>query len=125
MAFTYDVTTSRGKVRLLCRDTVEASARFADDEVDAFLSLSESDVWLGAAFACRALQARGIRLAQGVTVGGFSVNGSQADGYDKLADFYEKMAYARAGIDFIDMMGSDAFGYSELEVLKALRGEDD
>ena len=43
----------------------------------------------------------------------------------QLADKYENMAYARAGIDFIDMMGSDAFGYSELEVLKSLRGEDD
>lgn len=125
MAFTYDVTTSRGRVRLLCFDRVEASAVYTDAEIDAFLSLAGSDVLLAASLACRDLQARGVKTFSGVRVGGFSLDGGTADGWGKLADKYESMAYDRAGGDFVDMMGGDVFGYSELETLKALRGESD
>jgi len=125
MAFTYDTTTNRGKVRLLCFDRVEASATYTDAEIDAFLSLANSDALLAASLACRDLAARGVRLASAVRVGSFSIDGGSAESYGLLADKYESMAYARAGGDFVDMMGGDAFGYSELEVLKALRGESD
>ena len=40
MAFTYDLTTDRGKVRLLIQDNVEAYEFFTDAEVDAFLTLA-------------------------------------------------------------------------------------
>lgn len=51
MAYTYDVTTARGQVRLLSFDTPEAQAIFSDDEIDAFLSLEDDDVYLAAANA--------------------------------------------------------------------------
>lgn len=38
MAFTYDLTTNRGKVRLALADTVEAEAIFTDAEIDHFIS---------------------------------------------------------------------------------------
>lgn len=50
MAFTYDVSTDRGKVRLLCTDTLESNAIFQDAEIDAFLSMNTS-VRLAAAAA--------------------------------------------------------------------------
>jgi hypothetical protein len=39
MAFTYDLTTTRGQVRLALADTVEAEAVFTDAEVDHFIDL--------------------------------------------------------------------------------------
>ena len=41
MAFTYDVDTDRGRVRLLIQDSDPAYEFFADAEVDAFLSLAD------------------------------------------------------------------------------------
>lgn len=51
MAFTYEVSTDRGKVRLLIKDTDEDNAVFNDDEIDAFLSMEGSNVQRGAALA--------------------------------------------------------------------------
>lgn len=39
MAFTYDLTTDRGKVRLLLSDTDSSAYVFEDDEIDYFLTL--------------------------------------------------------------------------------------
>lgn len=125
MAFTYDTTTNRGKVRLLVFDRDSASYTFTDAEIDAFLSLSSNDVFLAASYACRDMAARGTRNFSAITLGAFSQSGSQPRDWNELARSYEEQAYGRAGIDYIDMMGSDVFGYSELEVLKALRGESD
>ena len=50
MAFTYDTTTSRGRVRLLITDTVSATQIFNDDEIDTFLTL-EATVFTAAALA--------------------------------------------------------------------------
>jgi len=50
VGFTYDLTTSAGKVRLLIPDTSATSYVFDDDEIDAFVSL-ETDVRRSAALA--------------------------------------------------------------------------
>lgn len=50
MAFTYDTTTDRGRVRLLLGDTDSDNALFDDDAMDAFLSLGNDEVLLAAAF---------------------------------------------------------------------------
>jgi hypothetical protein len=42
VAFTYDTTTDRGKVRLLATDTDVTRAIFDDAEIDAFLAIEES-----------------------------------------------------------------------------------
>jgi hypothetical protein len=44
MAFTYDITTNRGKVRFLLGDTVSTSSYFTDDEIDYLLSKNSSDI---------------------------------------------------------------------------------
>ena len=52
MAWTYDITTDRGKVRFLCTDSDTTSQVFDDSEIDACLSLSPSNVFSAAALAC-------------------------------------------------------------------------
>lgn len=41
MAFTYDVSTDVGKVRMLIPDRDEQSVIFQDDEIDAYLALND------------------------------------------------------------------------------------
>ncbi len=55
MAFTYDTTTDRGKVRLLLGDTDSANAIFDDAETDAFLSMGDDEVLLAAAHGADAI----------------------------------------------------------------------
>jgi hypothetical protein len=67
LAFTYDVATYRGQVRLLIADTDSASVLFEDDEIDAFLSLAQNNVFLAAAMAIESLlREKGVRLAKRV-----------------------------------------------------------
>ena len=49
MTFTYDLSTDRGKVRLLVPDRVSTDYLFNDDEVDAFLSVEDSSIKRAAA----------------------------------------------------------------------------
>ena len=51
MAFTYDLTTDIGKVRLLCTDSVIAYEIFSDDEIGSFLALESDTVKKAAALA--------------------------------------------------------------------------
>jgi len=45
MAFTYDLNTLVGKVRLMIPDTVSGTAVFSDEELTALLSLSNQNVF--------------------------------------------------------------------------------
>lgn len=63
MAFTYDINTPRGQVRLLIGDTTEEGAVFADDEIDFFLELESNVVDLAAARALEAIAADKARTA--------------------------------------------------------------
>lgn len=49
--FTYDPSTSAGRVRLLATDTDSDNAIFTDDEIDAFLALEDDNVKRAAATA--------------------------------------------------------------------------
>ncbi len=71
MAFTYDLTTSRGQTRLLIPDTVEAAALFTDSEIDWFLS-QETTPKLAAALAWEILARDRSKLAAMVTLGQYS-----------------------------------------------------
>lgn len=64
MAFTYDPSTSRGRVRMLIGDTDTVAERnqiFTDDDIDAFLDLEGQSVYGAAAAACRAIAASAMR----------------------------------------------------------------
>jgi hypothetical protein len=81
MAFTYDPTTARGKVRLLIQDTVSASAVFTDADIDAFLELAGGNAYAGAALACRSLAASYAKLAKSVTAGKYAETTGDAAKY--------------------------------------------
>lgn len=49
--FTYDVSTSAGRVRLLATDTDVDNAIFQDSEIEAFLAMENNNVKLAAAAA--------------------------------------------------------------------------
>lgn len=51
MAFTYDVATDRGRVRMLITDRDENNPIFQDAEIDAYLEMEGSSVKLAAASA--------------------------------------------------------------------------
>lgn len=51
MAFTYDLSNSIGKVRLLIPDSQETTAVFSDEEITAFLALESSSVRRATALA--------------------------------------------------------------------------
>lgn len=55
MAFTFDVATARGQVRLLIPDRAAADPLFQDDEIDALLTLEGSSVRLAAALGLETL----------------------------------------------------------------------
>lgn len=66
MAFTFDPTSDRGKVRLLVADTDQATPAnqiFEDAEIDAFLSLASDEVFEAAALACESVAASTSRSA--------------------------------------------------------------
>ena len=75
MPFTYDPSTDAGKVRMLARDTVEASALFQDAEITALLDLNDGDVRLAAADALDAVASNQVLLLKKVKLGDLGTDG--------------------------------------------------
>lgn len=71
MSFTYDVTTVIGQVRVLIGDTVSGTAKFQDEEISAFLSLTSQSVYLACALACNAEAAKIGSQLQEIQLGDF------------------------------------------------------
>ena len=71
MPWTYDNSTDRGKVRLLCTDSDSTAPVFDDSEIDVFLALAPGSVFAAAALACetwarsRSKLLRQVRYADG------------------------------------------------------------
>lgn len=66
MAFTFDPTTTRGKVRLLLGDTNTSEIPkqiFSDAEIDAFLSLENNEVYVAAAAGAESIAANKAKSA--------------------------------------------------------------
>ena len=90
MAFTYDIDTNRGKVRLLLSDTNASDYQFEDDEIDAFLSMASSSLLLAASYA---LEAWAAAVSGGLTsekIGDYSYSKKDAETKTKLAEKYRK-----------------------------------
>lgn len=66
MSWTYDVSTERGKVRLLCTDSDPTSPVFDDSEIDVFLALAPAGVFSAAALACETWARSRSKLSQEV-----------------------------------------------------------
>jgi len=94
MAFTYDVTTDRGKARLTVGDNTSGSGvlpggtNFTDAEVDAAITLCGS--WQQAAlFLLRAAAAQWAVKAASLSIGDYAESRRQAENLTKLAEALE------------------------------------
>ena len=73
MAFTYDITTDRGKVRLKLADTDSSAYVFEDNEIDYFLT-SASTVDDAVVIGLHVLLADRARRAKSFSIQGLSLN---------------------------------------------------
>jgi len=94
MAFTYDSTTDRGKVRDLLWDTDSSDYDFTDAAIDGLLEQNSDDVWLAAADGCRALAAKFAKTGFNLKIPGAIEldKREQAKLLYNLASTYEKRA---------------------------------
>lgn len=116
MAFTYDITTDRGKVRLLCTDTDVAGGApaqyFQDAEIDYFLTAMSSNILRAAALALYTIAAQEILLMKRIRLLDLHTDGpAEAAELRALADTYqEKADLAEAAED------AGTFDYAEMVV---------
>jgi len=75
MTFTYDLDTDRGKVRLLCTDSVEDYEIFDDDDIDAFLSLESDGVKKAAALALETIASSEVLVQKRIKLLDLSTDG--------------------------------------------------
>jgi len=113
MAFTYNVATTRGQVRLLCTDTDVAGGAdaqfFQDDEIDFFLTLMGANVLRAAAMALLTIAAQETLLMKRIKLLDLHTDGpAEAAALRELALVYQEKA------DLVeDAEDGGAFDYSE------------
>ena len=96
MAFTYDTSTDRGKVRFAIGDTVDETARdesLTDAEVDLILA-SYTDLHQAAIIACRRLMAR---LRKKITFSAGAVSAQMREKLDGLKETLESLKDEASG----------------------------
>lgn len=76
MTFSYDVTTSIGKVRMLIPDRVEEHALFTDAEIQAYLEMNDSSVKRAAAEALETIASDNAMVLKVITIMDLSTNGA-------------------------------------------------
>lgn len=132
MAFTYDVATLAGQVRLLIGDTEATDPLFQDDEITAFLGIEEHDIRLAAALALDVMAANQVMVLKVVTQNGVSTNGAavaqalraQAKALRDQAELASGGDAEDALFDWAETVGvSDTFARHERIISQALRGE--
>lgn len=110
MAFTYNVATDRGKVRLLCTDTDAAYPLFEDDEIDYFLVLMSNNHLRAAAVALLTIAAQEVLLMKRIRLLDLQTDGpAEAAALRELAAMYQEKADLQE-----DATIGGAFDYTEL-----------
>jgi hypothetical protein len=111
MAFTYDVSTNRGKVRMLTPDSSATSYVFEDDEIDAFLALEGNDVRRGAALALETLASN-----EALVLKVIKVLDLQTDGAKTADALLKRAALLRGQADTAEAAGGELFDWAEMVV---------
>jgi len=75
MTATYDLSTDIGKARLYSKDTVVASPRFTDEEIQGFLDMEGNDPRLAAAVSLELTATNQALLARVTAVGDIKLDG--------------------------------------------------
>ena len=109
MAFTYDLSTNRGKVRLLIPDTNSEAYELEDAEVDYFLTVRGNNVKAAAVDACRWLSRKYAQQANWTADGVQFSGATRAEQYARRAA--ELAAEMAGGIASLTLDRVD--GYSE------------
>lgn len=114
MAFTYNVATDRGKVRLLCTDTDVAGGAdaqfFQDDEIQFFLDLMGGNLLRAAAMALLTIAAQETLLMKRIRLLDLHTDGpAEAAALRELADTYQEKADLMEAAE-----GDGAFDYAEM-----------
>lgn len=107
MAFTYDLATDSGKVRLLIPDTSATAYVFEDDELDAFLSLESSDPRRAAAMALETMASSEAYVQKAIKVLDLQTNGPAV-----AKSLMERAEKLRAQAEIAD--DGDAFDIAEM-----------
>jgi hypothetical protein len=108
MAFTYDPTTPRGKVRLLIADTASTRPIFQDADIDAFISMAlDNNVKRAAAQALLSIAANEVYVQKRIRILDLSTDGpAEAEALRKMAEDL----MAQAEIEEVD----GAFDWAEM-----------
>lgn len=100
MAFTYDPDTLPGTVRLLISDVVEADAMFTDAEIERFLTLQSSNVYLAAAMAYGTILRSRALLAKRISREGYSSEEFAIADLKALIDALKEDAVSSGGLQW-------------------------
>lgn len=84
MACTYDITTNRGKVRLIINDVSTTACVFSDAEIDVFLAMHSDNVNLAAAEALGAWAAKYTLLPDSEKIGDYAYTQKTIANMNKL-----------------------------------------
>jgi hypothetical protein len=113
MAFTYDVSTDAGKVRLLIADTVADTALFADEEISAFIEQEDDGqggtptVKRAAALALEVIAVDAVRTLKVVQMLDLKTDGAAvARALRSQAAQLREQADSGMGIEIIQMLTS-------------------
>ena len=126
MAFTYDPTTDRGKVRLLITDIVSTDPCFQDDEIDTFLTLAAASVFKAAALGLMTIAINEVLVSKRIKLLDLQTDGpAVADALNRKAKEYLALAVeadlaASGGFDWAEQV-FDQFTYLEKIEKEALR----
>lgn len=128
MAFTYDVATDRGKVRLLINDvsTNPSLQIFQDDEIDVFLGLEDGSIRRAAAMGLMTIAGNETQILKVIELMDLKTDGAatgrelrmQAQALRAQADEAEERE--GGGFDVIEQVHND-FGWREKVWKDALR----
>lgn len=109
MAFTYDLSTNRGKLRLRIGDTDSANQIFTDAEIDEFLSTEGDNLNLAAAFGLETMASSAALLAKLEEIGDYKVDSSRMSGaLLKAAGVFRERELRTPAYGFAEVASTDA-----------------
>jgi hypothetical protein len=119
MTFTYDPTTSIGKVRMLIPDRVEDNAIFSDEEIEALLSMNGSNVRRATAEALETIASDEVMTLKVLSTLDLSTNGASVS-----SAILERAKILRTKADDDDLADEGGgFDYAEMGVNAFTRRE--
>jgi len=124
VAYTYDLTTTTGQVRLLCRDTdivPTTGALYSDEEIGVFLTLNDSVVLLAAATALENVAANEVLVQKRIRLLDLQTDGpAEATALRALAASLREQYESAGAFDWAEMV-TDPATYTERVYDEAVR----